>query len=35
VKIDSAEAERVLAGWDGPLTLTRLRGAPGFGPMSQ
>ncbi len=33
VKIDSAEAERVLAGRDGSLTLTRLRGALGFGPM--
>ena len=33
VKIDSAEAERVLAGRDGALTMTRLRGALGFRPM--
>jgi thiamine pyrophosphate-dependent acetolactate synthase large subunit-like protein len=33
VKIDSAEAERVLAGRDGALTMTRLRGALGFSPM--
>jgi thiamine pyrophosphate-dependent acetolactate synthase large subunit-like protein len=33
VKIDSAEAERVLAGRDGALTMTRLRGALGFTPM--
>jgi thiamine pyrophosphate-dependent acetolactate synthase large subunit-like protein len=33
VKIDSAEAERVLAGRDGALTMTRLRGALGFSAM--
>jgi thiamine pyrophosphate-dependent acetolactate synthase large subunit-like protein len=33
IKIDSAELERVLAGRDGALTLTRLRGALGFAPM--
>jgi thiamine pyrophosphate-dependent acetolactate synthase large subunit-like protein len=33
VKIDGAEAERVLAGRDGALTMTRLRGALGFRPM--
>ncbi|HEV7636918.1 MAG TPA: thiamine pyrophosphate-dependent enzyme [Bradyrhizobium sp.] len=33
VKIDSAEAERVLVGRDGALTMTRLRGALGFTPM--
>jgi thiamine pyrophosphate-dependent acetolactate synthase large subunit-like protein len=33
VKIDSAEAERVLAGRDGALTMTRLRGALGFSSM--
>jgi thiamine pyrophosphate-dependent acetolactate synthase large subunit-like protein len=33
VKIDSAEAERVLAGRDGALTMTRLRSALGFRPM--
>jgi thiamine pyrophosphate-dependent acetolactate synthase large subunit-like protein len=33
VKIDSAEAERVLAGRDGALTMTRLRGALGFTPI--
>ena len=33
VKIDNAEAERVLAGRDGALTMTRLRGALGFSSM--
>jgi hypothetical protein len=35
VRIDSAEAERVLAGRDGSLTLTRLRGALGFGSIQE
>jgi len=33
VKIDSANLERVLSSRDGQFTLTRIRGAVGFGPI--
>jgi hypothetical protein len=33
IKIDSANLERVLSSRDGQYTVTRIRGALGFGPI--
>jgi hypothetical protein len=33
IKIDSANLERVLSSRDGQFTVTRIRGALGFGPI--